>query len=187
MLKSSNRFVWIDLEMTGLDPECDVILEIACIISDDQLAHVFEGPSLVIHQPDEKLAIMPPKVKELHEKSGLTHAVRLSSVSLAQANEHVLDFIKEYCVHNTGILCGNSIWQDRRFLQKYMPDIIDYLNYRMIDVSAIKECIRRWYPAHPAMPFVKKENHRALEDIQESLAELRYYREHFFIAKEENK
>ena len=182
-MQADNRFVWIDLEMTGLDPNVDVILEISCLITDDQLNVVAQGPSLVIKQPDEKLAQMIPLVRALHDRSGLTPLVRESQVNLGQACTAVLDFIQEQCIKNTALLCGNSVWQDRRFLQAYMPEIVNYLHYRMIDVSVIKECVRRWYPKDSATWFVKKESHRALDDILESIEELRYYRHTFFIKK----
>lgn len=173
--------VWIDLEMTGLEVEHDRILEIATIITDNDCNIVATGPSLVIHQPDELLNTMNPWCIEHHGASGLTKASRESTITQKEAQEQTLAFIKEYCKPKVGILCGNSVWQDRIFLQRYMPAITDYLHYRIIDVSSLKEVVTRWCTtkSRPAGP--KKEAHRALEDIKESIAELTYYKNNFFL------
>lgn len=178
-MKDSNNLVWIDLEMTGLDAQSDVILEIASIVTDSNLNILEEGPSLVINQTDEKLRKMNEWVKLTHESSGLIEKVKVSKISLQDAQEKTLDFIKKYCVSTLNPLCGNSIWNDRMFLVSYMPEINKYLNYRNIDVSSIKELVKRWYG--PEVEFKKKKNHRALDDIKESIYELKYYRDKFFV------
>lgn len=175
------NFVWIDLEMTGLNADVDHILEIATIITDDQLNELAIGPSFIIHQPETVLASMSNFVADLHRKSGLTKAVQASTVSLEEAEEQTLAFIKQYCTPGTALLAGSSIWQDRTFLRKYMPGIIDYLYYKQIDVSSVKELVNRWYPNNPDSVLIKKEAHRALEDIQESINALRHLRKYFFI------
>ena len=171
--------VWIDLEMTGLNPECDVILEIACVITDVQLTVRAEGPSLVIHQPATDLDAMSPMVRGLHTASGLLPLVGQSNVSVADAEQQISDFIAQYCKHNQGRLAGNSIWNDRQFLSEYMPRILQPLHYRMIDVSTVKELVLQWYPMAPK--FEKQNKHRAVDDIHESIAELRFYRQHYFV------
>lgn len=176
------NLVWIDLEMTGLNPETDAILEIATIVTDGMLTVLEEGPSLVIHQPEAVLEAMGPWVKNTHDASGLTDKVRASTVSLDQAEQETLAFIQKYCTPQTGILCGNSVWQDRNFLARHMPSITDYLHYRLIDVTAVKQIVTAWYPGNPHLSFVKKDTHRALADIFESIEELRHYRKYFFIS-----
>jgi len=178
--KASN-LVWIDLEMTGLDPAKDVILEIATIVTDVQLNIVAQGPSFIINQPDEALDGMIEYVKQMHAKSGLTQAVRASNVSLRQAEQLTLEFIKQHCKAGESPLCGNTIWSDRLFLAHYMPQLTQYVHYRLIDVSSIKEVILRWYPAVDGSYFKKSNTHRALDDIKESIEELKFYKEHFFI------
>lgn len=173
--------VWTDLEMTGLSPEKDAILEIATIITDNNLTIIAQGPDFVIHQADEILASMSEWVLKTHTKSGLLDKVRASSLSLAQAEAQTLEFIQQYCKEQTAPLCGNSIYMDRLFLRAYMPRLEQYLHYRLIDISSVKELIRRWYKKSPYKDFKKPENHRALEDIQQSIAELAHYRKHFFI------
>lgn len=177
---AKDSIVWMDLEMTGLDPEKERIIEIAALITDGQLNVIAEGPNLVVHQPDELLAAMDAWNTEHHAKSGLTDQVRASTISEAQAEEMVLAFIAEHCDPRTAPLAGNSIHQDKRFLQKYMPRIEAHLHYRIIDVSSVKELIRRWMPkVHYKQP-PKNEGHRAMDDIKESLRELQYYREAAF-------
>jgi len=170
--------VWMDLEMTGLDPNVDTILEIATIITDGQLNTVAEGPNIVIHQPDSVLDIMGDWCKEHHGASGLSARVRTSTTSMLDAEQQSLDFIKQYVPQGVSPLCGNSIHQDRRFLVPYMPTLEGYLHYRNIDVSTVKELTRRWYP-HIEAP-VKAGEHLALADVRESIAELKFYREQVF-------
>ncbi len=171
----------MDLEMTGLDPARDVIVEIATIVTDDELEIVAEGPDLVIHQPPEALEGMDPVVLAMHTTSGLLTAIAASTVSLEQAGQTTLDFIREHVPEaRTVPLCGNSIGTDRRFLAAYLPEIEEHLHYRSVDVSTIKELTRRWYPgALDAVPR-KATAHRALDDIRESIEELRWYRTNVF-------
>ena len=170
--------VWIDLEMTGLDPERDVIIEIATLITDSQLTLIAEGPELAIHQPESILAGMDEWNQTHHKASGLLERVRASKVSMAEAQAQTLAFLTQHVEENTAPLCGNSVWQDRRFLSRYMPDLEAFLHYRLIDVSTLKELAARWQPQ--LLQGVQKKNaHTALSDIRESVEELRYYREHF--------
>lgn len=181
-MNKRERLVWIDLEMTGLNSDVDVILEIATIITDNQLNVIAEGPALIINQSQAALDLMDDFVRNLHTKSGLIDAVQKSSMTLAVAQEETLDFIKQHCPPRDAILCGNSVWQDRAFLKRYMPRIVDYMHYRIIDVSSIKELAVRWYPNSPYIKFEKPDNHRALEDIRGSIKELAHYRKYFFIS-----
>jgi oligoribonuclease len=171
----------MDLEMTGLEPDRHVIVEIATLVTDDDLNVIAEGPDLVVHQPDTALAAMNEIVVEMHTKSGLIDAIRASTVSLEQAGAETLAFLKEHLPNERTVpLCGNSIGTDRRFLARYLPEIEDYLHYRSVDVSTVKELAKRWNPAILSAAPAKAETHRALDDILESIAELRFYREHFF-------
>jgi oligoribonuclease len=171
----------MDLEMTGLDPDRHVIVEIATLVTDDSLNVVAEGPDLVIHQPDTALAEMNDVVIAMHTKSGLLDAIRASTVTLEAAGAETLAFLKQHIPEpRTVPLCGNSIGTDRRFLAKHLPEIEDYLHYRSVDVSTVKELARRWNPALLADAPDKAENHRALGDIVESVEELRFYRDRFF-------
>jgi len=174
--------VWMDLEMTGLDPARHVIVEIATIVTDDELDIVAEGPDLVIHQPPEALLGMEEVVQKMHTASGLLPAIAASTTTLEAAGLATLEFIVEHVPDpRTVPLCGNSIGTDRRFLAIYLPEIEEYLHYRSVDVSTIKELTRRWYPgALEAVPR-KATAHRALDDIRESIEELRWYREHVFL------
>ena len=173
----------MDLEMTGLDPTSDVIVEIATLITDDELQIVAEGPDLVIGQPPEVLAAMDPFVVEMHTRSGLLDAIRTSPVTLADAGTQTLDFIRQHAPEPRSVpLCGNSIGTDRRFLAAYLPEIEEHLHYRSIDVSSIKELVRRWYPKIGQHRPQKQGQHRALDDIRESIDELRYYRSSVFVA-----
>ncbi len=172
------HMVWMDLEMTGLEPETDTILEIATLITDSQLNLIAEGPVLTISHPLEKLEAMDEWNTTHHKASGLWERVLNEGVSLAEAEAQTLSFIAKYCKANSSPLCGNSIGQDRRFLYKYMPDISHFLHYRNVDVSTLKELTKRWYPQ--AQPFKKANVHRALDDILESIEELKHYRSHFF-------
>lgn len=179
-MSDNSRFVWIDLEMTGLFPETDHILEIACIITDGQLNILEEGPSLVIHQPESVLEAMIDRVRQLHEPSGLINAVRASTIELQEAEQETLEMIQRNCERHKAILAGNSVWQDAAFMRIHMPRITKYLHYRILDVSSIKEAVKNWYPNDPHLAFEKKGNHRALGDIQESIKELEHYRHYFF-------
>jgi oligoribonuclease len=173
----------MDLEMTGLDPSRDVIVEIATIVTDDELEVVAEGPDLVVHQPPEALTGMMEVVQEMHTKSGLLDAIATSTVSLEEAGTATLGFIRAHVPEpRTVPLCGNSIGTDRRFLAAHLPEIEAYLHYRSVDVSTIKELARRWYPGVLDSAPRKETSHRALDDIRESIAELRFYREHLFKA-----
>lgn len=178
--------VWMDLEMTGLEPSRDVIVEIATLVTDDELEIIAEGPDLVIHQPPEVLARMEPVVVDMHTRSGLLTAIAGSTIDLAEAGRQTLEFIKQWCPEPRKIpLCGNSIGTDRRFLAAYLPEIENWLHYRSVDVSSIKELVKRWYPALDAARAIKQGNHRALDDIRASVEELRYYRAHAFVAAPE--
>lgn len=180
-MKASNNLVWIDCEMTGLYVETDVLLEIATIITDSNLNEIKQGPTFVIHQPDDVLLSMHIWCRTQHGASGLTQAVRDSTTTLQQAEQETLDFVMTYCDPNTAVLAGNSVWQDRLFLQKYMPQLTSYMHYRLVDVSSIKELLKRWYPHDARTDFKKSDNHRALDDIKGSIEELRHYRKNFFV------
>ncbi|MBI1844331.1 MAG: oligoribonuclease [Actinobacteria bacterium] len=171
----------MDLEMTGLEPDRHVIVEIATLVTDDDLNIVAEGPDLVVSQPAEALAAMDEVVHAMHLRSGLLDAVNSSTLSLADAGEATLAFIKEHVPSAASVpLCGNSIGTDRRFLAAYLPEIESYLHYRSIDVSTIKELSRRWYPDTLSGAPSKAGGHRALDDIRESVEELRYFRSAVF-------
>ncbi len=170
--------VWMDLEMTGLDPDTNVIIEIATLLTDSRLEVIAEGPVLAIHQSDAELDKMDAWNTNQHNGSGLVARVRSSTVDNAAAEAQTLAFLQQHLAPKTAPLCGNSICQDRRFLARHMPELNAFLHYRMIDVTALKELARRWNPA-VAEGFVKQEAHLALADIRESIAELRHYREHF--------
>jgi oligoribonuclease len=175
--------VWMDLEMTGLDPARHVIVEIATIVTDDELEIVAEGPDLVVHQPPEAMVAMDDVVRDMHTSSGLLTAIAASTTTLEEAGRATLEFIATHVPDaRTVPLCGNSIGTDRRFLALHLPEIEEHLHYRSVDVSTIKELTRRWYPgALEAVPR-KATAHRALDDIRESIQELRWYREHVFRA-----
>jgi len=178
-MQSDRHLVWMDLEMTGLDPDRDTILEIATLVTDERLALVAEGPVLVIHQPEHTLAALDDWNREHHTASGLVARVRTSTLTMDAAEAETLAFVTSFCPERTSPLCGNSIHQDRRFLTRYMPRLEAYLHYRNIDVSTVKELVRRWYPDGPQPPE-KTHAHLALDDIRESIAELRFYRQHYF-------
>jgi oligoribonuclease len=180
MAEPSPRLVWVDLEMTGLEPETCTIVEIATIVTDQDLAILAEGPNLVIRPPDEDLARMSPFVRDLHAKSGLLDRILASTVTLADAQRETLAFFSRHVDKGSSPLCGNSVWKDRAFLERYMPEVVTFLHYRMIDVSTVKELVRRWYPS-PFHAPKKKEAHRALDDIRESIEELRWYRARVFV------
>lgn len=174
-----SNLVWMDMEMTGLDPESDVIIEMATIITDAQLNDVAVGPWFAIRQPESKLAAMDEWNTTHHGASGLLERVRTVGVSPAEAEAVTLAFLERHVERGQAPLCGNTIWQDRRFLARYMPTLEAFLHYRMIDVSSVKELARRWRP-DLLNGFTKQNQHLALADIRESIAELAYYRTHFF-------
>ena len=172
-----DRLVWVDLEMTGLDVDTDVIVEIACIVTDSNLEALDNGIQLVVRADADELARMSDFVREMHRKSGLLPEIEKSSTDVAAAQAATLAYVKGHVrAPSTAPLCGNSIGTDRRFLAKYMPEFDEYLHYRSIDVSSFKELCRRWYPAVYRKRPNKTEQHRALDDIRESIAELRFYR-----------
>jgi len=177
-MESAPPLVWIDLEMSGLDPDTCEILEIATLVTDGQLELLAEGPDIVIHQPDPVLDRMDAWCTRQHGHSGLTAQVRASTTSLAEAEARTLEFLRAHCSPGKSPLCGNSIGHDRRFIVRYMPALAEFLHYRSVDVSSVKELARRWYPDLPTHP--KGETHRALDDIRESIHELRHYRKHIF-------
>lgn len=175
-----SNLVWMDLEMSGLDPEVNTILEIATVITDCNLEIISEGPVLAIYQHSEVLHSMDDWNKKHHNETGLIERVRQSAFHMRDAEMMTLNFIKNHIPPRTSPLCGNSVWQDRRFLTKYMPALEGYFHYRNIDVSSIKELYSRWYPGLPR--FEKENAHTALKDIHESISELQYYRRRIFIA-----
>lgn len=172
--------IWLDLEMTGLDAKNDRIIELAALVTDGNLDIIAEGPNLVIHQPDDVLNSMDEWNTSHHGASGLTDRVRASTLSTEAAEQQVLEFLRDHCGKGEAPLVGNSIHHDRWFLKEHMPTLEDYLHYRIIDISSVKELGRRWYPDAFANKPAKKEAHRALDDILESVAELRYWREAIF-------
>jgi oligoribonuclease len=172
-----NALVWIDLEMSGLDWQNDVILEAAVIITDANLNIIAQGPDLIINQPDQILDNMNPWCMEVHGKSGLIEASKKSTITPEQAENEILNFLQLHIEKNNSPLCGNTVWFDKLFLQKDMPKIVDFLHYRVVDVTAFKIMISQW--AGKDILFKKKNTHRALDDIMESIAELKFYREHF--------
>jgi oligoribonuclease len=177
--KSKDNLVWIDLEMTGLDPEKEGIIEMATIVTDKNLNILAEGPNLVIKQPARLLARMDDWNQKQHGKSGLLEKVKKSKVTVRAAEKKTLRFIRKYCVAKKTALAGNSVYHDRRFIIRYMQELDKFLHYRLIDVSTLKDLVRRWYPKNKSAPK-KRETHRALDDIRESIEELRYYRKTYF-------
>ncbi len=178
LAKSDQNLVWLDCEMTGLDPEKERIIEIAVVVTGPQLAPRVEGPVLVIHQPDDVLDAMDAWNKGTHGRSGLIEKVKASTLAEAEAEERIIAFLSRYVGKGVSPLCGNTIGQDRRFLVKYMPRLEAFFHYRSIDVSTLKELARRWRPA-VAEGFRKQQSHTALADVHESIDELAHYREHF--------
>ena len=171
----SNNLIWIDLEMTGLDPDNDVIIEIATIVTDADLNILAEGPVYAVHQSDETLAKMDEWCTTQHGKSGLTERVRTSEVNEAEAEQATIEFLQKWVDAKASPMCGNSICQDRRFLYRYMPKLEEFFHYRNLDVSTLKELARRWKP-EALEGFKKSATHLALDDIRESIAELKHYR-----------
>ncbi|MGV3655070.1 MAG: oligoribonuclease [Noviherbaspirillum sp.] len=172
------NLVWVDMEMTGLSPETDSIIEVAVVVTDSQLNILAEGPVFAIHQPDEKLDAMDSWNKGTHGRSGLIDRVRASTVSEVDAEATLIDFLKHFVPSGKSPMCGNSICQDRRFMARSMPKLEAFFHYRNLDVSTLKELCRRWKP-ELVSGFKKHQKHTALADILESIEELRYYREHF--------
>ena len=181
MALNENHLVWLDMEMTGLDPEKERIIEVAVVVTDAQLEVVAEGPVLAIHQSDELLDAMDAWNKGTHGRSGLIERVKASTVTEADAETQLLDFLSQYVPPGKSPLCGNTISQDRRFMFSYMPRFEAFFHYRNLDVSTLKELCRRWKP-EIYKGFQKKSKHEALADIYESIDELKYYREHFLKA-----
>lgn len=181
--KLKEPLVWIDLEMTGLEIDQHTIIEIACIVTDGELSRCIEGPAIAIHHTDEVLSGMNEWCVEHHGKSGLTQRCKDSKIDLKEAEQQVLSFIKTYIPdENKGILAGNSIHVDRMFLNKYMPDLIKHLHYRIVDVSTVKELARRWFPSASRRAPKKVLAHTALSDVRESIQELQYYRKAIFLS-----
>jgi oligoribonuclease len=176
---SETNLVWMDLEMSGLDPKTCSILEIATLVTDKDLNPLAQGPSLVIRQPESVLNSMDEWNKEHHSKSGLVKAVQESKISLVQAEQQTLDFVSQHCAPQSSPLCGNTIYQDRRFLIEYMPKLESFLHYRLVDVSTIKELVKRWYGPEFQAP-IKKQKHKALDDILETIEELKFYKKTVF-------
>ena len=174
--------VWMDLEMTGLDPAVHTVVEIATLVTDDDLEVVAEGPDLVVSATEEQLARMEPVVVRMHTRSGLLDAVRASTIPLADAAEQTMAFLRQHVEPGAVPLAGNSIGTDRRFLAAHLPEVEAFLHYRSIDVSTVKELARRWFPEAFAAAPKKAGGHRALDDIKESIEELRYYRRSIFTA-----
>jgi oligoribonuclease len=174
---AQTNLVWIDLEMTGLEPETDCIIEIATIVTDQHIEESIEGPVFAIHQTDDVLAGMDEWNTTHHGNSGLTERVRASTITSAGAEQATIEFLQKWVPAGTSPMCGNSIGQDRRFLYKYMPALAEYFHYRNIDVSTLKELAKRWSPK--LAPFKKAGAHLAMDDIRESIGELRHYRQHF--------
>ena len=178
-MQHEDNLIWIDLEMTGLYPNDDVIIEIATIVTDSQLNILAEGPVLAIHQSDERLAAMDEWNTNQHGKSGLTERVRNSQISEADAEQQTIEFLKQWVPAGRSPMAGNSICQDRRFLANYMPELERYFHYRNLDVSSVKELARRWKPT-ALEGFKKSGAHLAMDDIRDSINELKHYRETFF-------
>jgi len=178
MAQDPNHLIWIDMEMSGLNPDTDRVLEVALVVTDPQLNTVAEAPVLVVHQADAALDAMDDWNKSTHGKSGLTDRVKASALSEADVEERMLAFLSEHVPPKVSPMCGNSVHQDRRFLARHMPRLEAYFLYRNLDVSTLKELARRWKPDIMA-GLAKHGKHEALADIYESIAELRYYREHF--------
>ena len=178
MSGSETNLIWIDLEMTGLDPEVDRIIEIATLVTDANLNILAEGPVIAVHQSDEQLALMDEWNVRTHTGSGLVDRVKASTIDDATAAQKTIEFLQQWVPAGVSPICGNSVGQDRRFLFRYMPELEKYFHYRYLDVSTLKELARRWKP-EILSGFKKQGTHQALDDIRESVAELAYYRENF--------
>jgi len=182
--RDMSAIVWMDMEMSGLEPETDRILEVAVLVTDGELEVVAEGPNLVVHQVDEVLDAMDEWNTSHHGQSGLTQRVRESTIDEAQASAALMAFLEEHTTKKKAPLAGNSIHQDRRFVAKYLPEVEDWLHYRNVDVSTLKELAKRWYPKPYAGRPTKKGSHRAMDDLMESIEELKYYRKALFLPPE---
>ncbi|CAM2142470.1 oligoribonuclease [Pararobbsia alpina] len=178
LVRNELNLIWVDMEMTGLDPDNDRVIEIAVVVTDSQLANAVEGPVIAIHQSDAVLDAMDDWNKNTHGRSGLIDRVKASTIDETQAIEILKTFLNQYVPPNKSPMCGNSICQDRRFMARHMPALESFFHYRNLDVSTLKELCRRWQPAL-LKGFTKRGAHTALADIQESIDELKYYREHF--------
>jgi oligoribonuclease len=181
--RNDDHLLWVDMEMTGLDPSNDRIIEVAIVVTDSKLNVLAEGPVIAVHQSDEALAKMDDWNTKTHGRSGLTARVKESTISEAEAEALLIEFVSQYVGKGKSPMCGNSICQDRRFMANYMPNLEAYFHYRNLDVSTLKELCKRWNPSI-AKKFVKKTKHTALSDIMESIDELRHYREHFIVPPE---
>ena len=178
MANANDNLIWLDMEMSGLLPDTDRILELAAVVTDAELNVIAESPVIVVHQSDEVLDGMDAWNKGTHARSGLIEKVKVSTVNEAQATEQMMAFLKQHVPAGKSPMCGNSICQDRRFMARYMPELEKYFHYRNLDVSTFKELARRWKPEIYS-GFKKASRHEALADIYESIDELKYYREHF--------
>ncbi len=179
MPPSPNNLIWIDLEMTGLDTDSDYIIEVATIVTDSELNILAEGPDIAVHQVEEILDAMDKWNTHHHNQSGLVKRVLESPHSTTDAENMTLEFLRKFVPEKVSPMCGNSICQDRRFLHRLMPQMEQYFHYRNLDVSSVKEMVGRWYPGKPM--FEKNSTHLAMQDIRDSIDELKFYREHFFI------
>ncbi len=180
MTSSPNNLIWIDLEMTGLDTDNDYIIEVATIVTDSELNILAEGPVITVHQAEATLNAMDEWNTHQHNKSGLVKRVLESPYSATDAETMTLEFLKKFVAAGVSPMCGNSICQDRRFLHRLMPQLQQYFHYRNLDVSSVKEMVTRWYPDKPK--FDKHSEHVAMQDIRDSIDELKFYREHFFVS-----
>lgn len=172
------KLLWMDLEMTGLDLEKCTIVEVVSVVTDSDLKIIEEGPDIVVHQTDDVLAQAENQAIQMHKESGLWEEIQSARATLKEAEGQTLEFVKKHFPKDEAVLCGNSIWWDRRFIIKYMPDLDDYLHYKLIDVTTVKECVRRWYP--DLTWYERQDTHRSLDDIRESIKELKYYRDVIF-------
>ncbi len=182
--ETAKKLIWIDLEMTGLDANKEVILEIACIVTDGDLNVIAQGPEIAIHQPQSVLMAMDEWCTKTHQDSGLWKKVLASDTSLEAAEQQTLAFLRNHCEEGTCPLAGNSVWMDRVFIMRYMPRLANFIHYRTVDVTTIKELAKSWYENEPKLKFKKKNTHRALDDIIESIEELKHYRSVLFKTKD---